>query len=243
MPMIYQTSTSNMLTVKVLLISTSVLSAAIMLTITDFAVYVHSIYNGLVSWLRPPYLYLVINCIIITIVASSKLQSTKDEVSPSPTTQPLDTMGIVQPQPVPALAFKSIQTDYPTTEYKYNGVVLNESNGYKVKVEKGLEFDAYEHVDTRGSTKNEHLPFIVNAANGGGALAEDAMSNKENEYVMAKSTWTAPENKDLREYPPSNVKPPVSARFSHRRNVKASLEGIHFLLILVVSLKNLLTLT
>ncbi|KAI3457509.1 hypothetical protein Pfo_014172 [Paulownia fortunei] len=230
MPMISQTSTNIMLPFKILFISTSVLSAAIMLkfsvpAITDFAVYVPSIYNGLVSWLRPPYLYLVINCIILTIVASSKLQSRKDDVSLAPTTLPLDTMGIVQPQPVAALAVKTIQTDYPTEEYKYNGVVLNDSSSYEVKVEKGLEFDAYEHVDARGSTKNEKSPFIVNAADGGVAFAEDAMSNKENEYVIAKSTWNVPENKDLTEDSPSNVKPPVSARFGHRRNVRASPEG------------------
>ncbi|KAL0443490.1 UNVERIFIED_CONTAM: hypothetical protein Slati_2071700 [Sesamum latifolium] len=230
MPMISQTSSTIMLSFKVLLISTSVLSTAIMLkfsvpAITAFAVSeVPSIYNGLVSWLRPPYLYLVINCIIITIVASSKLQSRKDEVSLSPPLQPLVVMSHVEPQPAAPLAVKSIPTDYSAAEYKYNGVVLNESSGYDV-VEKGLEFDTYEHVDASGSTKSEPVPFIATAADGGVAFAEDAMSNKENEYVIAKSSWNVAESKDLTEYSPSNVKPPVSARFGHRRNVKTSPEG------------------
>ncbi|KAK6134517.1 hypothetical protein DH2020_031751 [Rehmannia glutinosa] len=212
-----------MSSLKVVLISTSVLSAAIMLkfsvpALTDFAFNVPSIYNGVVSWLRPPYLYLVINCIIITIVASSKLQSRKDEVSISSNTQPLDTLGIVQSQPLEALAVKS-----NLTEFKYDGVVLNDTSGYKVKAEKGLEFvESYELVDG----KNERSPFIVSAsANGGVAFAEDAMSNKENEYVIAKSAFTGLENRSLTEYSPSNVKPPVSARFGHRKNVKASPEG------------------
>ncbi|KAL2245406.1 UNVERIFIED_CONTAM: hypothetical protein Sindi_2808800 [Sesamum indicum] len=197
--------------------------------ITDFAVsQVPSIYNGLVSWLRPPYLYLVINCIIITIVASSKLQSRKDEVSLSPPLQPLVVMGQVEPQPAAPLPVKSIPTDYSEAEYKYNGVVLNESSGYDVKVEKGLEFDTYEHVDASGSTKSEPV-FIANAADGGVAFAEDAASNKENEYVIAKSSWNMAESRYLTEYSPSNVKPPVSARFGNRRNVKTSPEGILFL--------------
>ncbi|KAL0306472.1 UNVERIFIED_CONTAM: hypothetical protein Scaly_1227500 [Sesamum calycinum] len=231
MPMISQTSSTIMLSFKVLLISTSVLSTAIMLkfsvpAITDFAVSeVPSIYNGLVSWLRPPYLYLVINCIIITIVASSKLQSRKDDVSLSPPLQPLVVMGQVEPQPAVPLAVKSMPTDFSAAEYKYNGVVLNESSGYDVKVEKGLEFDTYEQVEASGSTKSEPVPFIANAADGGVAFAEDATSNKENEYVIAKSSWNIADGKDLTENSPSNVKPPVSARFGHRRNVKTSPEG------------------
>lgn len=43
-----------------------------------------SILNVVASWLKPPYLYLVINCIIITIVATSKLQSRFDHYAFSP---------------------------------------------------------------------------------------------------------------------------------------------------------------
>ncbi|GFP83004.1 hypothetical protein PHJA_000443500 [Phtheirospermum japonicum] len=52
------------------------------------------------------------------------------------------------------------------------------------------------------------------------------MRNKENEYVIAKSTWTVSENKGLSENSPSNVKLLVSKRFGNRRNVKASPEGV-----------------
>ncbi|PIM98175.1 hypothetical protein CDL12_29346 [Handroanthus impetiginosus] len=226
-------STNIMLSFKVLLISTSVLSAAMILkfsvpAITDFAVSeVPSIYNGVVSWLRPPYLYLVINCIIITIVASSKLQSKKDDVFLSPPLEPLDTIGIVQPPPVaPAMDVKSnIPTDYPAPEYKYNDAVLNGSSGYDVKVDKEIEFGAYERVDVGRTAENEQVPFIVNAAAKGVDFSEDATSNKENEYVVAKPISNVPEKKDLTEYSPLNVKPPVSMRFGHRKNVKASPEG------------------
>ncbi|KAL8512084.1 hypothetical protein ACS0TY_018518 [Phlomoides rotata] len=120
---------------KVMLISLCVLSAAIMLTLTDFA---PAIYNGVVSWLKPPFMYLVINCIIISIVASSKfLSPEEDDLS--------ETM---------ATFVKS----YPAAE---DGAVV---------------------IDPRVKVEEKSLDF-----------------NKENEYVMLKST-----------------------RFSPRRNVKVS---------------------
>ncbi|KAJ9153637.1 hypothetical protein P3X46_027057 [Hevea brasiliensis] len=73
------------LSLKIALISTCVLSVAVMLklsvpVVTDFAVHeLPLMYSSVISWLRPPYLYLVINGIIISIVASSKLQLQKPE--------------------------------------------------------------------------------------------------------------------------------------------------------------------
>ncbi|KAH6778452.1 hypothetical protein C2S52_005997 [Perilla frutescens var. hirtella] len=193
-----------MLSIKVVLISTSVLSAAIMLSATDIADYVPWIYNGVVSWLRPPYLYLVINCIIITIVASSKLQPTSDDVPapPPPIAPPVNTISAAQQQPV---EISQLNFLIPTTDFKYEGV------------EKGLELD---ELGSRGSSKSEDSPPPSIVVSGG---ADDAMRNKENEFfAVDKSTWTAAaENNDVSNY----VKPPASARFSHRRNVKGSPEG------------------
>ncbi|KAL3645498.1 hypothetical protein CASFOL_010678 [Castilleja foliolosa] len=193
------------------------LSAAIMLrfsasAMSDFAECLPSIYNGVVSWMRPPYLYLVINCIIITIIASSKLQSRMDgDVLLSPAaTQTLGPMSadILVPQPV---ATKGILTDYEP--YKDNDVVLRDPSGYEVEA---------EQVDA----KIETAPLVASLADGGVAFAADAMGNKENEYVAATSTWTVPEKKGLTEYSSSNVNPPVSKRLGHRRNVKDNSEGV-----------------
>lgn len=77
-------SGNPMLSLKVALISAGVLSLAVMLklsvlsVIANFAVSELPImYSFVLSWLQPPYLYLVVNCIIISIVASSKLQLQK----------------------------------------------------------------------------------------------------------------------------------------------------------------------
>lgn len=230
-----------MLSLKIVLISTSVLGAAVMLkisfpAITDFAVYdVPSIYNVVISWLRPPYLYLVINCIIITIVATTKLQSQKHDLSPAPSPAPIDTMVHLQPQPVTPIV-KNIQTEYDSAaEYKYSGVVLSNNYGYEVEIGKGLGFDAYVHENER--IIGNETAFMTNVTAPAAAIfKEDSMNNKENEYVISKSTRMLSVNEDSTEYHTPKEKLPASVRFGHRRNVKSSPEGINFLCILHLSL-------
>ncbi|GAV85359.1 DUF761 domain-containing protein/DUF4408 domain-containing protein [Cephalotus follicularis] len=98
-----------LLSLKIALISTGVLSAAVILKLTvPFAVsdIAPCVYSKMSSLLRPPYLYLVVNCIIISIVASSKLQQ----------------------KPV------KVAADVRSTEYNiingYNGII-NEASSYR----------------------------------------------------------------------------------------------------------------
>ncbi|KAL1537757.1 hypothetical protein AAHA92_30242 [Salvia divinorum] len=194
---------SNMLSSRVVfMISTSVLSAAIMLTATDIAVYAPWIYNGVVSWLRPPYLYLVINCIIITIVASSKLQSEADDDARE--LPPLLNLNAVQ-------AAQQLPVEIGGTEFPMS---LAAEYEFEAAAERGLEPDELDSGGI-GGVSEYSPPEIVSGAG-------DAMCNKENECVaVAKSMWTAAEISDGTNF----VKPPASARFGHRRNLKASNEG------------------
>lgn len=234
MAMLFQSSTNSMLSLKIFLISTTVLSAGIMLklsapAVTDFAVSeVPSIWNGVISWLKPPYLYLVINCIIITIVASSKLQNKLDENS-SPALAAVSLENLAQ--------FHPIKDVRPSTEYY--SPVLHDLNGavsknqavevrpmvyeyptagvYDAKVEKVPEvFNPYGLVETRASEKNSS--FNVNAFVADG-----------DEVVISKFTRAPVMRQDSLDYSVvsgfSAEKPPVSARFSHRKNVKSSPEG------------------
>lgn len=85
------TSSSHwILSLKLLLLSSAVLSMAVILKfyvpvvagilVSD----VPAVWTSIVLWLKPPYLYLLVNFIIISILASSKLH--KDLVDPPPTT-------------------------------------------------------------------------------------------------------------------------------------------------------------
>ncbi|KAK9053947.1 hypothetical protein SSX86_025022 [Deinandra increscens subsp. villosa] len=69
-------SSSRILSLKALLISLAVVSAAVTLKLTVPLMFnaLPAIWSVAVTWLKPPYLYVVINEIIITIAASSCFQ-------------------------------------------------------------------------------------------------------------------------------------------------------------------------
>ncbi|XP_006360129.1 uncharacterized protein [Solanum tuberosum] len=231
---LFQSSGSSMLSIKIFLISTTVLSAAIMLkvsapVVTDFAVSeVPSIWNGVVSWLKPPYLYLVINCIIITIVASSKLQNKLDEnSSPVP--------AIVSPENLSQ--FHPIKDVRPVTDYyspalhDLNGSVLKNqavearpivyeyptAGVYDAKVEKVPVVNPY--------TPEKDISFNVNAFT---YPEPNEVVAEKDDFVISKSSWAPVMRQDSIDYSISGnsaEKPPASARFAHRRNVKSTPEG------------------
>ncbi|KAL2472627.1 hypothetical protein Fot_48363 [Forsythia ovata] len=230
MPILSRASSSLMFSLQVLLVSTSLLSAALMLkfsvpAITEFAVHeVPSIINGVVSWFKPPYLYLVINCIIITILASSKFQSKNDEVSrplPSPP-PPLETAAHIQSQ----LPVMPIAENLHQDEYKYDDVVLCTEEMPECYVNDIIDSNnGFSHVEA--GVLGDETVFNMNAD----SIEEDATSNKENQFVISKSRWI---RKDMPEYSFSNEKPrppPVSERFGSRRNFKASPEDMALLAI------------
>ncbi|CAK9183061.1 unnamed protein product [Ilex paraguariensis] len=223
MAILSQNSSNVMLSVKILLISTSVLSMAVILkfsvpVLTEFAVSeLPSTYNVFVSWLRPPYLYLIINCIIIIIVASSKLQLKIEESSSS-------MEAVVQVQTVPIkVSGDVLQTDY---EVAYNDAVLKneavevvrpevfEFSSHDVNVAEGSEFDVYRNVDARVWETETNVSSV------------SAEMNGSDEGLISKSSWNAMNN-DLTEFSlsVSSEKPLVSSRLGHRRSVKASPEG------------------
>uniref|UniRef100_A0A5B7C567 DUF4408 domain-containing protein n=1 Tax=Davidia involucrata TaxID=16924 RepID=A0A5B7C567_DAVIN len=216
-------SRNRMLSLKVLLISTGVLSMAVMLklslpVITEFAISeVPSIWSFVVSWLRPPYLYLVINCIIITIVASSKLQQKVDE-SPSET--------VVQPVPIEISG--DVRTDF-SAAYN-NDASMNTlaevrpefAYGHDENVAKASHFDPFAYVDARVSKAKKTMTLNPS----------EEMSGAD-ELSISKSSWTpvTPQRNSTL----STEKPLVSARFGHRKVVKASPEGTNLSLSLSLS--------
>ncbi|CAN4104141.1 unnamed protein product [Withania somnifera] len=245
MAILFQSSSNSMLSLKIFLISTTVLSAAIMLkvsapAVTDFAVSeVPSLWNGVVSWLKPPYLYLVINCIIITIVASSKLQNKLDEnLSPAP--------AFVSPENLSQ--FHQIKDVRPGTDFyspvlhDFNGVELKNqtvedkldeespapaSNYYKLqpveakpmiydyptagvfdsKFDKLQEVNPYSHVEARISEPNE------------------VVAERDADFIISKSSQPVMRQNSTDYSDKLAEKPPASARFAHRKNVKTTPEG------------------
>ncbi|XP_050216914.1 uncharacterized protein LOC126667853 [Mercurialis annua] len=72
--------TSNNKPLKLALLSTGIFSVAVLLKLSvPFITYFTVSELHVLAWLQPPYLYLIINGIIISIVASSKLQLQKSD--------------------------------------------------------------------------------------------------------------------------------------------------------------------
>ncbi|XP_022876510.1 uncharacterized protein LOC111394760 [Olea europaea var. sylvestris] len=226
MPILSRTSSSLMFSLQVVLAVTSILSAALVLkfsvpVITEFAVYeVPSIIKGTVSWFKPLYMYIVINCIIITIVAFSKFHSKNDDVTPplpSEASPPLETAAHIQPQLQVMPVAENPQVVHSENEYKYDGVVLSSE-----AVPEGYANDVIDNNIGFARMEAKVLGNKTASFNGNADSFKDYVtSNKENEFVNSKL-------KDEPEYSSSNEKPrppSVYARFGSRRNIKASPEG------------------
>ncbi|GLU23080.1 hypothetical protein SLE2022_391120 [Rubroshorea leprosula] len=210
--MVSTTTSTWMLSLKVLFISTGVLSLALGLKVSvplvlEFCVsQAPVIWSSVVSLLRPPYLYVIINGIIITIVASSRLHHHRDEDNEK-AEQITVRKTAVDPHPAFEFEVKSSGSDFGALE---PSMVVFEQKQRDV-------------VEAGGFVEEKN------------AVVEDHNGDGENELDILKSTWNNPPLRmDSSEIPveidlPAE-KPLVSARFSHRKPVnKASSEGGHAL--------------
>ncbi|KAF6167652.1 hypothetical protein GIB67_031235 [Kingdonia uniflora] len=109
---------------KILLISTGVLSILLILrlfvpVIFEFLVLeVPVLWTSFRSWLTPPYLYVVLNCIIITIAASSRFQNkveqkqqVKTEITAAPAVKVTPDDAVVTPDFLPVVLVSSDYDD------------------------------------------------------------------------------------------------------------------------------------
>ncbi|XP_021726025.1 uncharacterized protein LOC110693202 [Chenopodium quinoa] len=197
----------GMLPLKAVVVSTGVVSLAVILklplpVILDFLTSELPLFWSLaLSWLRPPYMYLLINCIIISIVASSKLQPRGGDGN-------AETL-------VPAPA------SFPVADSEDVHVAVME-------VAKEDDVVVFGYVDSPIVTKMDEPVKVV----GGGSddVEEREKFEDGDEFVLSKPVWNSPEKCApvvVPEFSPvsSAEKPSFSARFGHRRAVKASPEG------------------
>lgn len=201
-------SNNWILSLKLVLISTGVLSLAVMLkfslpVVSDFIAYeIPSIWSFLLSWLRPPYLYIVINFIIISIVASSRMQQKTDYPEPE--------MPVVQPP------HEEVSRDVQEDSVVYgDGVIFGGPDYDMAKV----SVPEVQVVDSEGACEGVEKK----------AVSDVLLMNGSEEAVLTRSAWTGGlQRKDSLEVFLSNnenEKPRVSVRFAHRRPLKASPEG------------------
>lgn len=175
-----------MLSLKALLISACVVFVGLALKLGPPLVkelttsHAPLMWASLLSWLKPPYLYVIINCIIISIVASSRShhQSSERDHPDDPMSSRSDALAEMSPE----------------------FGVLNSTVAYERREE------------TVDSVSEVAEAVVVN----GSAEEED----EEEEFVPSQ-----PKRMDSSEDLFTPEKPLVSARFGHRKPVKASTEG------------------
>ncbi|MBA0695352.1 hypothetical protein Goari_001981, partial [Gossypium aridum] len=194
------------LSLKVLFISSGVLSIALGLKLSvplvlEFAVsQAPLLWSTFRSWLKPPYLYFVINGIIITIVASSRFHQNNGENE--------KTEELMQQQP----RSKILVEQRPDLEYE---------------VKSSLDLDEVETVVYEQKEIVQEVETTVFEAETNVAVVDDGDGGDV--FVISKSEWIPPRRMDSSEIPLDVLfpveKPPASSRFGHRKPVKANPEG------------------
>ncbi|XP_062095210.1 uncharacterized protein LOC133801085 isoform X2 [Humulus lupulus] len=207
-----------MVSVKALLISIGVvlmslaMKVSIPLMMEFLGSHVPFMWSSFATWLRPPYLYIIINGIIITIVASSRLHHHHD-----------DQVEMTKPAHDPMTNF----SDKPG----------NSSNGYYVETKiVSSEFGMSEQIRPtplyQQSEEEEEEAAVTKSDE---AYDDDEPVDKyethdHHEAILSRSllveTPSPPRRSDSPEifYPPVE-KPLVSARFAHRKPFKPIPEG------------------
>ncbi|KAJ7946915.1 Cotton fiber expressed protein [Quillaja saponaria] len=190
------------LSLKVLLISVAVLFTALGLKLSvplvmEFSFsHVPVMWNTFLSWLKPPYLYFIINGIIISIAASSRFHRSRGHQ----TTEPVHQSNVSANFAYEIKNFPEVRSEF----------FISESP---------VESEPVEKVVTISEVKT----VVVNSSD---QVLEDENKNEIDGMV---STWITLKRLDSAEIPPDYLspaeKPLVSARFGHRKPLKASPEG------------------
>lgn len=204
------------------MISTSVLFTAVVLKLWVPIVMEFAFSEAVLAWLRPPYLYVVVNCIIITIVASSKLQSSKVVVVVGDS--PEETV-VVYPAPI------KVSADYAAV---YDGIV-DEKSGQEVEVQPEFAY-GYDEVVVKGEDFDVDHGGVVDGvvaevesaettALALNATEEDVIVGGEDEVAVLTSLSPQQNSTTTEHLVASYDRPPVSGRIGQRKGVKTTPEG------------------
>lgn len=172
------------------------------------------IWSSFLSWLRPPYLYLIINVIIITIVASSHFYQNNDVSTESSSSSSHPPPDVEYEMKVKSDLHRSVVYEQQVADVDYEMKVKSDFGSVVYEQEQPVK------VEDIKAPVFEDKSVVVN----GGAV----------EAVYEDAACTPPKRTNssdiLTEYGLVAEKPLVSARFGHRKPVKASPEGIYLFL-------------
>lgn len=166
---------------------------------------------SLISWLKPPYLYVVTNGIIITIVASSKYyrssghRDEEDDGIVYGGDYKIQTEAIVDDQASPRiLVVKDLDPDF----------VIANPPSQEPEVVTAVVYD-----DAAEDEIESEIKSVIMVEN------SDLVESGIDDEVLPPVTSNRNPPMSISENIPPTEKPLVSSRFSHRKSVKANPEG------------------
>ncbi|KAJ6706997.1 COTTON FIBER EXPRESSED PROTEIN 1-LIKE PROTEIN [Salix viminalis] len=200
------------LSLKVVLISTTVLFLFLYLKVCFTLVHGFSVnqaallWSSLTSWLKPPYLYVIINCIIITIVVSSRFHhntngtSTYDQIEKIPMEDYVHDM-----------------------KFRSDGALhLRALSAYQDREEEEEEEEKEEEEEEEEVVIEDKSVVIEDGKN---EVADDFVISMSTRVPPIKRNDSSENNLLLLENLSPAGKPLVSSRFGHGKVVEASHEG------------------
>ncbi|XP_022777369.1 uncharacterized protein LOC111318764 [Durio zibethinus] len=197
-----------MLSLKVLFISISILGIAFGLKVSVPLVLEFSVsqapllWSTFRSWLKPPYLYVIINGIIITIAASSWFHQNNSEK---------DQMEQMQRR-------SKISVDQrPALEYE-----MKSGSDFDVVEPSAFVYEPKQRGEEVETTVFEESNVVVEDDRDGG----DEFAVSKSEWIPPRRMDSS-EVPSVVLFPPE--KPPASSRIGHRKPVKANPEGVRAL--------------
>lgn len=195
--------------VKLILISFGIVSLAMAIKFST-PIIVHFVFNQLpviwsiiLTWAKPPYIYIIVNCIIITIAATSRFHQTTS----SPSIPPKRLISIKTPPPLGFVSFPvqpeiSAVDEPPLLEYESENTIVEVKavlvNGTKVDIDQ---------------TEEE--------------METDTELAGEDKFVTSSSTCTPRHRKNSPDVqseflPPMGEKPLVPSTYRHRTKSKCA---------------------
>ncbi|KAL8460329.1 hypothetical protein ACS0TY_031248 [Phlomoides rotata] len=196
---------SWILSMKVILVSAGIVSLAVGLKFSiPIAVNgIPAMWSVILSWMKPPYLYIIINGIIITIAASSRFHQSQPDPPPN---RPEHLISVQTP---PAAAFESLPD--------ISNAVVESPAAAEVTVPE-IEDSVVElkPVMVNGSqvditTEDEILVQTVDEGEDGDVIVDSTLT-----YYIPPQVVRSPELQ-LESRFPVREKPPVSSRFVNRK--------------------------
>ncbi|KAI3869338.1 hypothetical protein MKX03_014516 [Papaver bracteatum] len=221
---------SSILSVKTVLISVGFLSAAFILNLSlplvlEFIVnQLPQLWNSMKSWLAPPYLYILINGIILTIAASSRFHHQHgDKISDD------QDMEILATTPATKIQANQSLPDFPISSVDDDKEIFVISRNYPVITEPEVLDDFV--------TEKKNNPVVSNLEKEPekmyGQLEKSNLADMKSIIdstftdgaVNSTSTWTLNRGDSIEMPSEYSDKPPMSSRFGHRKSTKSNNEG------------------